>query len=152
MTLNKSKKRKILKLEKFLPYRLSVLSNNVSANIAKTYQDKFALSITEWRIMAILAEYPEISADAVCNKTQMEKSIVSRAVSKLLDRKLIFREFDPEDRRRSMLTLSDTGLSVYDEIVPISSEYEKQLIACFSIDEYHNFMKLLDKLDKKILS
>jgi hypothetical protein len=41
-----------LDLDRFLPYRLSVLSNRVSDAIAKAYSDRFGLTIPEWRVMA----------------------------------------------------------------------------------------------------
>ncbi|NIB43921.1 MarR family transcriptional regulator [Pseudomaricurvus alkylphenolicus] len=137
---------RVLTLERFFPYRLSILSNTVSGIIADTYKDKFAISITEWRIMAVLGEYPGISADEVSLKTHIEKSIISRAVSKLLQRKLIEREFDPEDRRRSMLQLSPTGKSVYNDVVPTSYEYEEKLLCCFNDEERRQFSDLIDRL------
>ena len=138
--------REILQLERYLPYRLSILSNRISALISETYSAKFALSITEWRIMAVLGEYPGVSADEVSLKTQIEKSILSRAISKLLQRKLLEREFDPADKRRSMLRLTETGLSVYDELVPISYDYEQQLLTCFNAAESKQFSELIDRL------
>lgn len=136
----------ILQLERYLPYRLSILSNRISALISETYSDKFALSITEWRIMAVLGEYPGVSADEVSLKTQIEKSILSRAISKLLQRKLLEREFDPADKRRSMLKLTQTGLSVYAELVPVSYDYEQALLTCFSDAEREQFSELIDRL------
>ena len=47
----------VLELERFLPYRLSVLSNTVSQAIADSYERRFELSITEWRVMAVLGRY-----------------------------------------------------------------------------------------------
>ncbi len=47
----------LLDLEQFLPYRLSVLSNRVSGNIAKLYGDRYGLAIPEWRVITILALY-----------------------------------------------------------------------------------------------
>ena len=143
------KNRKPLKLGSFLPFRLSLLSNTVSANIAATYQDKFAISMSEWRIMAILAEYPGLSADEVCQRTQIEKSVVSRAVARLLKRHMIIRQIDDEDRRRSILRLSETGLSVYDEVMPIAENFEKKLIAKLSKQERLTLLSLLDKLQKE---
>ncbi|MFT5134617.1 MAG: DNA-binding MarR family transcriptional regulator [Gammaproteobacteria bacterium] len=140
------KHRKPLKLESFLPYRLSLLSNTVSSNIAATYQDKFGISMPEWRIMAVLAEYPDIAADEVCQRTQIEKSVVSRAVARLLKRHLIFREFDDKDKRRSILRLSETGLTVYDEVMPVTETFELKLIAKLSKDERKSLSILLDKL------
>ena len=136
----------IITLERYLPYRLSILSNKVSSLIAETYKHKFALSITEWRIMAVLGEYPGTSADEVSSKTQIEKSILSRALNKLLQRKLIKRKFDQDDKRRSMLELTKTGLSVYDELVPLSYEYEKRLLNCFNKAEQQQFSELIDRL------
>lgn len=137
---------KVLTLERYLPYRLSTLSNQVSAMIAETYKHKFALSITEWRIMAVLGEYPEISADEVSHKTRIEKSLISRAVAKLLQRHMITRHMDADDKRRSVLQLSATGRSVYDELVPVSYAYEDKLLRCFSDEEATQFSALLDKL------
>ena len=143
------KHRKPLKLESFLPYRLSLLSNTVSANIAATYQDKFGISMPEWRIMAILAEYADISADDVCQRTRIEKSVVSRAVARLLRRHLISREFDKRDKRRSILRLSETGLSVYDEVMPVAEAFEHKLIAKLSREERNSLSTLLDKLQRE---
>lgn len=144
--MNKNATHKILTLERFLPYRLSILSNRVSATIAETYRDKYALSIIEWRIMAILGEYPDVSADEVCRRTQIEKSLVSRAVTKLLQRKLIGRETDEQDKRRSMLSLTNLGSSVYDELVPLSYAYERRLMKCFNAQERKQFSNLIDRL------
>ena len=137
---------KPLKLESFLPYRLSLLSNTVSGNIAATYQDKFGISMAQWRIMAVLAEYPDISADDVCQRTQIEKSVVSRAIARLLERHLVTREIDGDDKRRSILRLSETGLSVYDEVMPISEAFEKKLLATLSKSERESLSALLHKL------
>ncbi len=142
----KSSRSSVLTLEQYLPYRLSILSNRVSIIIAQAYKDKFGLSITEWRIMAVLGEYPGASADEVSTKTQIEKSIISRAVQKLLTRNLINRVVDTVDRRRQNLQLTKTGQDVYKQIVPISYDYEDSLLECLSKTEAKQLDKLIDKL------
>ena len=138
-----------MRLESFLPYRLSLLSNAISGAIAAVYGDKFAISMPEWRIMMILAEYPDISADEVCRRTKIEKSVVSRAVARLLSRHLVNRDVDEEDRRRSILRLSGTGLSVYDEVMPIARNYEAELLADLTVEELEAFNDMIDKLMEK---
>ena len=135
-----------LPLESFLPYRLSLLSNAVSGAIARVYGDKFAISMTEWRILMILAEYPGIAADEVCRRTKIEKSVLSRAVARLLKRHFIHRGLDESDRRRSILQLSETGLSIYDEVMPIAREYEKKLLAGLDPEQLQTFNAVIDKL------
>ncbi|MDT0596065.1 MarR family winged helix-turn-helix transcriptional regulator [Glaciecola petra] len=136
----------LLTLERYLPYRLSILSNKVSTLVAQSYKDKFALSITEWRIMAVLGEYPGVSADEISLKTQIEKSLISRAIGQLLKRNLIDRQTSKEDKRRSEISLSETGYLVYSEIVPLSYEYEKQLLACLNEEEQNQLSDLIDRL------
>lgn len=138
----------ILTLERYLPYRLSILSNRVSSLVAQTYKDKFALSVTEWRIMAVLGEYSGISADEISAKTQIEKSILSRAIAKLLKRKFIERTTAEDDKRRSEISLSDSGLSVYKEVVPLSYRHEEELLACLNEEEQTVFSDLIDRLYK----
>ena len=77
----------LLDLEHFLPYRLSVLSNRISQDMASLYAERFNLSITEWRIIAILGRYPDLSANEVAERTAMDKVAVSRAVASLLKQK-----------------------------------------------------------------
>lgn len=144
MTQHTSKS--LLTLERYLPYRLSILSNKVSGIVAQTYRDKFALSVTEWRIMAVLGEYPGISADEVSAKTQIEKSLISRSISQLLKRQLIQRSISNEDKRRSQLQLSTTGYEVYSEIVPLSLEYERRLLECLTTEQERYLSDVIDIL------
>src|SRR5690606_42112870 len=73
-----------LDLDRFLPYRLSVLSNAVSAAIAREYAERFRLGITEWRVMAVLGLDPGLSASEVAGRTALDKVAGSRAVARLV--------------------------------------------------------------------
>lgn len=125
----------LLDLEQFLPYRLSVLSNRVSGNIAKLYGDRYGLAIPEWRVITILALYPGSSASEVSERTAMDKVAVSRAVARLLERGYIKRETHGDDRRRSVLALSAAGFEVYETIAPLVIEVTRRLMSVLSEDE-----------------
>jgi len=43
-----------LELDRFVPYRLSVLSNVVSRAFALLYAERFDLAIPQWRVLAVL--------------------------------------------------------------------------------------------------
>ncbi|WP_242109277.1 MarR family winged helix-turn-helix transcriptional regulator [Luteimonas aquatica] len=136
----------ILELERFLPYRLSILSNRVSQTIANLYVARFGLAVTEWRVMAVLGRYPDLSANQVAERTAMDKVAVSRAVAKLLERGLLQREIHGDDRRRSVLALSDAGYGVYDEVVPMALDCERRLFECLSDEEHAALDAVIDKL------
>jgi DNA-binding MarR family transcriptional regulator len=119
---------KNLRLAGFVPYRLSVLANTVSTAIAGAYAQRFGLSIPEWRVIAVLAERPNLSAAEVAAQTAMDKVAVSRAVASLLRDKRLQRRMARADRRRSVLRLSVAGERVYSEVVPFALAYEKALL------------------------
>lgn len=145
---NNDKLSDALLLANFLPYRLSVLSNRISRSIADGYEGKFQLTLPEWRVMAVLGEEPDLSAGQVADRTAMDKVAVSRAVNKLLESGRIERHFANEDRRRSVLALSEKGSEVYREIVPIALGYEARLLEQFSAKEREQLESLLTKLSQ----
>jgi DNA-binding MarR family transcriptional regulator len=135
-----------LDLEHFLPYRLSVLSNRVSQTIAGAYARRFGIGVTEWRVIAVVGRYPGLSANAVAARTAMDKVAVSRAVARLLDRGLLQREMHGDDRRRSVLQLSEDGYRIYDEVVPLALDCERRLLEQLSEEERATLHALIDRL------
>nr|AOH37450.1 MarR family transcriptional regulator [Luteimonas sp. JM171] len=138
----------MLELEHFLPYRLSVVSNHISQTIANAYAERFGISITEWRVLAVLGRYPELSANGVAERTAMDKVAVSRAVARLLKTGMIERETHDSDRRRSVLRLSTAGYRIYDQVAPMALDYERRLLAGFSDAERATLARLIDRLDE----
>ena len=121
-----------LHLEHFLPHRLSVLTNTVSRALAAEYSDRFDLTIPEWRVMAVLAHAPGLSAAEVAARTAMDKVAISRAVSRLLAGGRLRRRPAAGVRRRLALALSRAGRQVYGQIVPWALDYERRLLAALA--------------------
>ncbi|MEO8367382.1 MAG: MarR family transcriptional regulator [Pseudoxanthomonas sp.] len=136
----------VLALERFLPYRLSILSNHISQTISGLYGKRFGLAVTEWRIMAVLGRFPGLSAGEVAERTAMDKVAVSRALARLLERGLVQRDTHGSDRRRSVLELSPVGYTVYDEVAPMALECERQLLANLDETDRAQLDALLAKL------
>jgi DNA-binding MarR family transcriptional regulator len=135
-----------LQLDRFIPYRLSVLTNTVSMVIASAYEREFGLSIPQWRVMAVLARYPDLSAIEVAERTAMDKVAVSRALQGLLDAKRVLRAFDKGDRRRSILRLSAAGQAVYTRVAPMALRYEAELLSALSPNDQRTLDRLLARL------
>jgi DNA-binding MarR family transcriptional regulator len=113
-----------LSLDRFLPYRLSVLANTVSSALAGAYALRFGLTIPQWRVIAVLARTPGLAAADVVERTAMDKVAVSRAVAGLARTGRLRRATAAGDRRRSVLSLTERGWSVYRRIVPLALAYE----------------------------
>jgi DNA-binding MarR family transcriptional regulator len=139
-----------LELEKFLPYRLSVLSNTVSQAIANEYQSRYDLSVTEWRVMAVLARFEGLSAREVAERTAMDKVAVSRALARLVEAGRVSRDTHDSDRRRSVLALTDAGWAIHDEVAPMARTHERQVLARLDAEERLWLERILNKLDGRV--
>lgn len=139
-------------LGRFLPYRLSVLSNLVSSTIADAYQRRFDLTIPEWRVIAVLSRHPGLSAAEVADLTRMDAVAVSRAVARLLRAGRLLRAVSPVDRRRSVLRVSRAGAAVYLAVAPLALGYERELLAALEADERAVLARALDSLTERAQS
>jgi DNA-binding MarR family transcriptional regulator len=135
-----------LKLENFLPYQLAILSNTVSTSIARAYDQRFQVSVPEWRVIAALGRFPGLSAIEVAERTMLDKVAVSRAVTKLIKAGRIDRGFADADKRRSILNLSEEGKKLYDEISQLGLQFERDLVQGFSDEEMENLNDIMQRL------
>jgi DNA-binding MarR family transcriptional regulator len=135
-----------LKLDTFLPYRLSVVSNRVSAAIATAYVRLFALKIPEWRLIAVIAE-GAITQQALGVATRMDKVTVSRAAQALVERGLVARQPNAGDKRSHLLTLTETGRALYDQVAPKALELEAAVFEQLDPDERRVLSAMLDRIE-----
>jgi DNA-binding MarR family transcriptional regulator len=144
-----AKRSATLDLDRFLPYRLSVLSNQVSGAIARQYSDRFGLSIPQWRVMAVLGGTPALSAREVAARTAMDKVQVSRAVESLMQERRVARTADREDGRILRLVLTPRGRAIYDEVVPLALHLEEMFLSALSPQERRTLDTLMDRLARQ---
>jgi len=138
------------KLQDFLSYKLSTLSNRLSLGTARVYSRRFQLTMRDWRVLNVLEHYAPLSAAEVAEKILNDKGQVSRAVDKLVQRGFVHRRVDPDNRRKSVLELTDAGHDIFAEINPIARQREAELISELSPLEFKEFLALLERLLAKV--
>src|SRR5579872_4877917 len=108
-----------LDLFRFMPFRLNRLAAEVSAALASEYRERYGLDIPEWRVLATLGfRHEPCSAQYVAHCTRTHKSTISRAVTTLMERRLIERVENADDRREFRLRLTRKGKALYEELIP----------------------------------
>ncbi len=136
-----------LRLDDFIPYRLSFTSNLVSDAISSAYEALFGLKIPEWRLIAVIAEDSGLTQQEIGVRTRMEKITVSRAAIALADRGLIERAPSAADRRARSLVLTPLGRKLYAEVAPKALELEAQIFGGFEAEELTRFVNMLRRID-----
>lgn len=135
-----------LELDGFMPYRLSVMQQEVSRVIAEAYMEKHGLMRHDWRVMAALGIDQPLSANEVCQRTNTDKVQVSRAIARLKRKGLVIQQQDAGDRRRSSLRLTGRGEGIYRDIVPAARAREAELLSVLSGTELKQLDSLIEKL------
>jgi DNA-binding MarR family transcriptional regulator len=136
-----------LRLDEFLPFRLSYTSNLVSGAIAQAYQSLFGLTIPEWRLIAVIAECSGTTQAAICARTGMDKMTVSRAATALVRRGLVARGQSGSDRRAYELGLTAAGQALYAQVVPKALELERHIFGGLAPAEAEVFATTLRRID-----
>jgi DNA-binding MarR family transcriptional regulator len=116
-----------LRLDTFLPYRLSMLTAKMQAHLARHYQQVLALTLHEARIIAVLGYHRPVSSNAIVQHTTMDKATVSRAVARLMRRGLLTRRPDPDDRRLLVLDFTTRGARTYRDLAALAQRWEAWL-------------------------
>jgi DNA-binding MarR family transcriptional regulator len=136
-------------LDTFLPYRLAVLSEQVSQCIAHVYRERFGLSRDEWRVLASLAEAGTVKTSQVMEATTLEKMQVSRAVSRLQHHGYLERVPDPEDGRGWLIRLKPSGRALFKKIAPMVQAREAFLLEALAPEEQAALRRAIDRLGEQ---
>ena len=139
-------------LEDFLPYQLAVLATRLSERFSHRYQDKFGISVSEWRVIAHLSQTEKISIREIYAKVGMDKSKASRAAARLECAGYVSKKVNPRDRRLIELSLTKMGRELVAEIQPLSEEFQREILASLGARDRDCFVsgarKMLDDCRK----
>ena len=140
-----------LDLFRFVPFRLNRLAAEVSSALSNEYQERYGLDIPEWRVLATLGFRREAcSAQYIAECTRTHKSTISRAVTSLLERRVIERVENADDRREFRLRLTRKGKTLYEELIPRLQRKEREIMACLSAEERKAFDRLIGKIEASL--
>ncbi len=136
----------ILSLEDYWPYQMVVLADRISRSTAAVLREHADLNLSQWRVLAAIAEKPGRTAVEVVQMTPMDKGIVSRATKALLDLGLVKRQASQADGRVSHLFLTRKGERLYHDVLPRVETVPAAAQAELSPEDRANLLAMLRKL------
>ena len=140
-----------LDLFKFVPFRLNRLAAEVSSALSGEYQEHYGLDIPEWRVLATLGfRNDACSAQYIAHCTRTHKSTISRAVTALMNRQMVERVENADDRREFRLRLTRRGKALYEELIPRLLRKEQEILSCLTAQERKQLALLLGKIEQSL--
>jgi len=139
-----------LDLDRYVPAFITFIANKLSNSATAFYQRNFAVNVTEWRIMSLLAIEPGIAASRICHVIGFDKGPVSRTLSVMQKRGLIAIRNDPSDRRTHSISLTAKGRATHDKVIVAALEREQRLLSCLDKSEQEMLIDLLRRLHENL--
>ncbi len=112
---------------------------------------QYALSIQQYQVLRSLRELKGEPANLLTLQGEMvsKNSNTTRLVEKLRLKGLISRIQSEENRRMVEIRITESGLSLLEEIDDVHSEFKNDIVASLTEDEIMTLNKLLEKIRNK---
>jgi len=127
-------------------FRINYLGLHFNLPVYGWIEQRYGLMRPEYVVLYALHLRDGIAAKDVCASSGFPKNTISRAIQKLLRRRLIRRAPDQRDRRSYVLRLTTEGRRILDESVPPMVARERRMLEVLSRDEQRTLSSLLAKL------
>ncbi|MBL9054209.1 MAG: MarR family transcriptional regulator [Tabrizicola sp.] len=114
-------------LEGFLPYLLNQAAEATSRAFQAVYRDRYGMTRTQWRVLAHLGQFGDMTARDICARSHIEKTKVSRAVAALEAEGMLTRAPSPEDGRAEILSLTRKGRAAYAALGALARAHDREL-------------------------
>jgi DNA-binding MarR family transcriptional regulator len=141
-----SERRARIHTARSLFFQLLVLANLTARPFSERFGRRLHLSLSEWRVLLVLADRPGITAQELADYIGLDKMSISRAVRGLETAGRLARLASPRDRRRLQLHLTTAGWQVYDEIAASGAERERIVFGALDPGERRQFFAQLARL------
>lgn len=132
----------------FLPYMLNQAAEATSQGFQSVYRRRYEMTRTEWRVLAHLGEFGEMTAKEICERSALHKTEVSRAVLALEKKRWLVRSKDEQDRRAEQLLLSAMGVQAYNRLTLEAENHNDDLVKGVSAEEMETFVAVLETLKR----
>ena len=141
---------RVLDLEGYIPFLISAIGNKWSRSSSGLYLREFGVGVTEWRIIAMLAIEPRITAYRVCQVIGLDKAAASRALKALEQRDLVRSWQEDPHNHRKLVELTAAGWDMHDRIIVVARRREALMLSDLSHDEVVTLAALLGRVHRRI--
>ncbi|MER7046879.1 MarR family winged helix-turn-helix transcriptional regulator [Streptomyces jumonjinensis] len=101
---------------------------------------------TQFAMLSAIAERPSIDQNSLSRQVSVDTSTVAEVVNRLVDRGHVTRGKDPADRRRNLLSLSESGHRMYAEVSAAAAAMTDRLVATLPEHDRGELVRILRNL------
>ena len=122
----------------------------VKKRIAAEYLKEEDLNTFESILLGIVYKNHQCSQDKIGEITLFDGASIARALKKLEDRGFVSRQPDPNNRRKKLVTITDAGQGLYDEVRKAFHKGNDAIFKDITSEEQTQLEKILMKVYKNL--
>ncbi len=111
-------------LQDFLPYQIYRVSTLMNLRLQGRLKAN-GINLSQWRVLSVLRSLGRLNVTQIVENTLMEQPTISRVIVQLEEEGLVARTLSSEDSRISLISLSDKGNLLFDEIAPAAVKHQR---------------------------
>lgn len=104
------------------------------------------LSDTECKLCSYIYGHALCSQDEAGQELGIDKTTVTKALQTLENKGILQRETCADDRRKKLLTLTESGKKTISDIADLHEKWFTNVLSCLNADEQANFEDYLRRL------
>jgi len=132
-------------LESHLGYRLRIVSNAVSRSFARSVEEE-GVTVAEWVFMRVLHDVESLAPTPLAERMGMTKGAITKLASRLVEKKLVKREANPDDKRAQSLSLTSRGRSLVPRLAKIADQNEAAFFGPLTARDRGNLNRILGRI------
>lgn len=136
-------------LDDLLLYKLSRLLAVGGSMVIRLCEGRFGITRREWRVIARLAQEQDLLSSELADRIQLDRARTSRAVTSLVEKKLVRRQAGVSDRRQARLALTEKGRTLHAALFPLVCEINRGLLSPLRAEEVQGLDAMLDQLQQQ---
>ncbi|MCC3217706.1 MarR family transcriptional regulator, partial [Chryseobacterium sp. X308] len=112
----------------------------------------YTITIDQWLIIKAILENPGITQNEIGDLVFKDNASVTRMIDLMVKSEYIIRKVHPEDRRKTQLEVTDSGVKVIKEVQNIVEKNRKTALKSISNEELEVMYSALLKISENCLN
>ena len=136
-------------LDNYLSHLLARASHLVSEDFTPVLK-KAGIDRGRWRILAALSDVGEMTIGTLAKAVLMKQPTLTKILDRMEGEDLVKRHNAPNDRRSTLVRITDRGRDMISDLLVKSKEHEVQILRSYSTEEEEVLKRVLRTLIERM--
>lgn len=136
-------------LPDMLLYRMNRLRAIGGGMVLRFCEGRFGVTRREWVMLALLSSGEPLMPSELAVRAELNRSATSKAITTMVQKGLVERRVLPGNRRVAQLRLTPAGQDLYEQILPLVAQINRELMGSLSEAEIASLDSMLDRMHEQ---